>query len=49
MLLQSGMGKIHDAARKGNLDEVKAQLAAGVNIDEKDDDEVSKRMSSWWC
>ena len=43
------MGKIHDAAKKGKLEEVKAQLAggffvAGVNIDEKD--AVSKRMSS---
>ena len=47
MLLQSGMGKIHDAANNGKLDDVKAQLAAGVNIDEKDG--VSKQMSSWWC
>ena len=39
------MGKIHDAARDGKLDDVKAQLAViGVNIDEKDG--VSKRMSS---
>ena len=38
------MGKIHDAARDGKLEEVKTQLAAGVNIDAKD--EVSKRMSS---
>jgi len=38
------MGKIHDAAANGKLEEVKAQLAAGVNIDEKD--AVSKRMSS---
>ena len=43
------MGKIHDAAREGKLEEVKAQLTGGffvygVNIDEKDG--VSKRMSS---
>ena len=30
------MGKIQDAAKNGKLEEVKAQLAAGVNIDEKD-------------
>ena len=47
MLLQSGMGKIHDAAKNGKLEEVKAQLAAGVYIDVKDG--VSKQMSSWWC
>ena len=41
---QSGMGDIHDAARGGKLEEVKALLAAGVNIDAKD--WVSKRMSS---
>jgi hypothetical protein len=38
------MGKIHVAAWNGKLEEVKAQLAAGVNIDEKN--VVSKRMSS---
>ena len=40
------MGKIHDAARDGKLEEVKAQLAAGVNIDGKGGTGVSKRMSS---
>ena len=40
------MGKIHDAANTGKLEEVKAQLAAGVNIDENEKDYVSKRMSS---
>ena len=30
------MGKIHNAAIDGKLEEVKAQLAAEVNIDEKD-------------
>ena len=38
------MGKIHAAAENGKLEELKAQLAAGVNIDEKDG--VSKQMSS---
>ena len=38
------MGKIQDAARDGKLEEVKAQLAAGVYIDETGG--VSKRMSS---
>ena len=36
LLLQSGMGKTYRVARDGNLEKVKAELAAGVNIDEKD-------------
>ena len=36
LLLQSGMGKIQDAAGKGELEVMKSLLAAGVNIDEKD-------------
>ena len=44
MSIQSPTMSIHDAAKKGKVEEVKANLAAGVNIDEKDD--VSKRMSS---
>ena len=44
MSIQSPTMSIHDAALNGKLEEVKANLAAGVNIDEKD--AVSKRMSS---
>ena len=38
------MGILRNAAKNGKLDDVKAQLAAGVNINEED--VVSKRMSS---
>ena len=44
MSIQSPTMSIHDAAKKGKVEEVKANLAAGVNIDEKN--AVSKRMSS---
>ena len=44
MSIQGPTMSIHDAAKKGKVEEVKANLAAGVNIDEKA--EVSKRMSS---
>ena len=44
MSIQSPTMSIHDAALSGKVEEVKANLAAGVNIDEKD--AVSKRMSS---
>ena len=36
MSIQSPTMSIHDAAEKGKLEEVKANLATGVNIDEKD-------------
>ena len=36
MSMQSPTMSIHDAAEKGKVEEMKANLAAGVNIDEKD-------------
>ena len=36
MSIQSPTMSIHDAAEKGKVEEMKANLAAGVNIDEKD-------------
>ena len=36
MSIQSPTMSIHDAAEKGKLEEVKANLATGVNINEKD-------------
>ena len=30
------MGEIHEAVENGKVEEIKALLAAGVNIDEKD-------------
>ena len=44
MSIQSPTMSIHEAAFSGKVEEVKANLAAGVNINEEDG--VSKRMSS---